>query len=41
MGQIPVLELDDGTYLRESNSILYWLCDGSSLMPEDRLSRRA
>ncbi len=39
MGQIPVLELDDGTYLRESNSILYWLCDGSSLMPEDRLSR--
>jgi len=39
MGQIPVLELDDGTMLRESNSILFWLTEGTSLMPDDRLAR--
>ncbi len=39
MGQIPVLELDDGTMLRESNAILFWLTDGTSLMPNDRLLR--
>jgi glutathione S-transferase len=39
MGQIPVLELDDGTRLRESNAILFWLTEGSSLMPLDRLGR--
>ena len=39
MGQIPVLELEDGTFLRESNSILFWLAEGSSLMPADRLAR--
>ena len=39
MGQIPVLELDDGTLLRESNAILFWLTDGSRLMPADRLAR--
>lgn len=39
MGQIPVLELADGTILRESNSILFWLTEGTSLMPDDRLAR--
>jgi len=39
MGQIPVLELEDGTILRESNSILFWLTEGTSLMPNDRLAR--
>jgi glutathione S-transferase len=39
MGQIPVLELDDGTFLRESNAILFWLTGGSSLMPTERLGR--
>jgi len=39
MGQIPVLELSDGTCLRESNAILYWLGDGTELMPADRLLR--
>jgi glutathione S-transferase len=39
MGQIPVLELEDGTTLRESNSILFWITEGTSLMPSDRLSR--
>jgi glutathione S-transferase len=39
MGQIPVLRLDDGTALWESNAILYWLADGTPLMPPDRLRR--
>jgi glutathione S-transferase len=39
MGQIPVLELSDGTYLRESNSILFWLTEGSALMPKDHLAK--
>ncbi len=39
MGQIPVLELTDGTYLRESNAILYWLAESTHLMPADALSR--
>lgn len=39
MGQIPVLELDDGTHLAESNAILFWLTEGTQLMPADRLGR--
>ncbi len=39
MGQIPVLELPDGTVLRESNAILVWLTEGTGLMPTDRLER--
>ncbi len=39
MGEIPVLELDDGTILRESNAILFWLTEKSGLMPVDRLGR--
>lgn len=39
MGQIPALELDNGTVLRESNAILWWLCDDTPLMPADRLAR--
>jgi glutathione S-transferase len=39
MGQIPVLELEDGTFLMESNAILYWLTEGTSLMPADRLGK--
>ena len=39
MGQHPVLELNDGTCLRESNSILFWLSEGTRLMPMDRLGR--
>jgi glutathione S-transferase len=39
VGQIPVLELSDGTFLRESNAILCWLADGTPLAPDDRLSR--
>jgi glutathione S-transferase len=38
-GRIPVLELDDGTCLPESNAILFYLADGTEYLPTDRLSR--
>ena len=39
MGQIPVLELEDGVLLRESNAILFWLAEDTHLMPADQLER--
>ncbi len=33
-GRIPVLELDDGRYLAESNAILYWLSQRSPYWPD-------
>lgn len=38
-GRIPVLELDDGTCLAESDAILYYLADGTPWWPDDRLER--
>ncbi|MEE4361582.1 MAG: glutathione S-transferase family protein [Pseudomonadales bacterium] len=38
-GRVPLLELDDGTTLAESNAILFYLATGTSLLPEDRLQR--
>lgn len=38
-GQIPVLELADGTCLSESTAILFFLAEGSALLPADRLAR--
>jgi glutathione S-transferase len=38
-GQVPALELEDGTLLAESNAILAYLADGSPLAPSDRLGR--
>jgi glutathione S-transferase len=38
-GKIPVLVLDDGTALSESDAILYYLAEGTPWWPEDRLSR--
>jgi glutathione S-transferase len=38
-GQIPVLELDDGTCLSESTAILCHVAEGSPLLPVDRPSR--
>ena len=38
-GRIPVLELDDGTCLAESNAILYYLSQGSPYWPTDRLAQ--
>ncbi len=38
-GRVPVLELDDGTCLAESDAILWYLAEGTALLPEDRLER--
>ena len=38
-GRIPVLELEDGTFLAESNAILFYLAEGTPLLPSDRLER--
>jgi glutathione S-transferase len=35
MGQVPVVELDDGRHLAQSNAILRYLARGSSLLPDD------
>ncbi len=38
-GRIPTLELDDGTFLPESNAIMWYLAEGSPYVPSDRLGR--
>jgi glutathione S-transferase len=38
-GKIPVLELEDGTCLAESNAILFFLAEGTPYLPDDRLDR--
>ncbi len=38
-GRVPTLELDDGTYLPESNAIIFYLAEGTPFMPVDRLGR--
>lgn len=38
-GRIPVLELDDGTCISESNAILFYLSEESAFLPSDRLLR--
>lgn len=38
-GRIPLLELDDGVLLAESNAILHYLAEGGALLPDDRLAR--
>ena len=38
-GKAPVLELDDGRLLPESNAILTWLAEGSAFLPADPLLR--
>ncbi len=38
-GRIPTLELDDGTYLPESNAILFYLSEGTPFLPTERLAR--
>ena len=38
-GRIPVLELEDGTCLAESNAILFYLAEGSRFLPAGRLAR--
>ncbi len=38
-GRIPTVELDDGSFLAESNAILCYLADGTPYLPADRLAR--
>ncbi len=38
-GRIPLLELEDGTHLAESNAIQFYLAEGTPLLPGDRLER--
>ena len=38
-GRVPLLELDDGTHLAESNAILYFLAEGTPYWPGDTLAR--
>ncbi|UEM20436.1 glutathione S-transferase family protein [Skermanella mucosa] len=37
-GRIPLLELDDGRLLPESNAILHYLADGTPYLPADRFA---
>ncbi len=36
-GQIPVLEIEPGVFLPESNAILHFLAEGTAYLPSDRL----
>ncbi len=38
-GAVPVLELDDGRTIAESNAILFYLAEGTPYLPEDPYSR--
>jgi glutathione S-transferase len=38
-GRIPTLQLDDGTHLAESNAIMWYLADGTDLVPSDPIQR--
>jgi glutathione S-transferase len=38
-GRVPLLELDDGRTLPESNAIIWYLAEGSPLIPTDRFER--
>jgi glutathione S-transferase len=38
-GKVPTLQLEDGSYLPESNAILHYLAEGSPLLPSERLGR--
>ena len=35
-GKVPLLEIEPGKFLPESNAILHYLADGSALLPTDR-----
>jgi glutathione S-transferase len=38
-GRVPVLELEDGRFLPESNTILFYLAEGTPFLPDDRFGR--
>jgi glutathione S-transferase len=39
VGKTPVLEIQPGQYLAESNAIIYYLADGTEFLPSDRWER--
>ncbi len=38
-GRVPLLEIEDGRFLTESNAILCFLAEGTPFLPEDRWQR--
>lgn len=38
-GRVPTLECDDGRTLAESNAIMFYLAEGTALLPTDRFAR--
>jgi glutathione S-transferase len=38
-GRVPVLELEEGRFLAESDAILVYLAEGTPFLPEDRFAR--
>jgi len=38
-GRVPVLELEEGRFLAESDAILVYLAEGTPLLPQDRFAR--
>jgi glutathione S-transferase len=38
-GKVPVLEIDANTFLAESDAVLWFLAEGTPLVPSDRLAR--
>jgi len=38
-GRVPVIELDDGRVMAESDAILFWLAEGTPFLPEDSWQR--
>jgi glutathione S-transferase len=38
-GRIPTLQLEDGSHLFESNAIIWYLAEGTTLAPKDRRAR--
>jgi glutathione S-transferase len=38
-GRVPLLQIDAGTWLPESNAILFYLAEGTPFLPADRLQR--
>lgn len=38
-GRIPLVELDDGSYLAESGAILFYFAQNTALLPDDPLAR--
>jgi glutathione S-transferase len=38
-GRIPTLQLEDGTFLAESDAIIWYLAEGTRLAPQSRLAR--